>query len=248
MRLLLLNANTDATITARMAALAAPLAGPGVTIIPATGRFGARYISTRAASAIAAHAALDALAEALAATPGPDAVLLACFGDPGLAALREVSPVPVAGMAEASLLAAAQLGGRIGVLTGGERWVPMLGELAASLGFRERVAIRCVRQTGAEIAADPEGALAGLAAECDGLVASGAEVVILGGAGLAGLAARLAARVPVPLLDSLACGVVQALALARLGAARPAAGSYAPPAPMPVTGLGPALSRLLREG
>jgi Asp/Glu/hydantoin racemase len=72
--------------------------------------------------------------------------------------------------------------------------------------------------------------------------------VILGGAGLAGLAARLAPRVPVPLLDSLACGVAQALALARLGAARPAAGSYAPPAPMPVTGLGPALSRLLGEG
>jgi len=248
MRLLLLNANTDATITARMAAFAAPLAGPGVTILPATGRFGARYITTRAASAIAAHAALEAMAEALEATPEPDAVLLACFGDPGLAALREVSPVPIAGMAEASLLAAAQLGGRIGVLTGGERWVPMLGELTASLGFRDRVIIRCVRQTGAEIAADPDGALAGLAAECDALVAAGAEVVILGGAGLAGLAARLAPRVPVPLLDSLACGVAQALALARLGAARPAVGSYAPPAPMPVTGLGAALSRLLGEG
>jgi Asp/Glu/hydantoin racemase len=248
MRLLLLNANTDATITARMAALAAPHAGPGVTILPVTGRFGARYISTRAASAIAAHAALEALAEALEATPGPDAVLLACFGDPGLAALREVSPVPVAGMAEASLLAAAQLGGRIGVLTGGERWVLMLGELAASLGFGQRVLIRCVRQTGAEIAADPDGALQGLAAEAQALVSAGAEVVILGGAGLAGLAARLASSVPVPLLDSLACGIGQALALARLGASRPAAGSYAPPPPMPVTGLGAALSRLLGEG
>lgn len=248
MRLLLLNANTDAAITARMATLAAPLAGPGVTILQATGRFGARYISTRAASAIAAHAALDTLAAALETTPGPDAVLLACFGDPGLAALREVSPIPVAGMAEASLLAAAQLGGRIGVLTGGERWVPMLGELAASLGFAQRVTIRCVRQTGAEIAADPDGALEGLAAEAGALVAGGAEVVILGGAGLAGLAARLAPRVPVPLLDSLACGVAQALALAGLGAARPEVGSYAPPAATPVTGLSAPLSRLLGGG
>jgi Asp/Glu/hydantoin racemase len=245
MRLLLLNANTDATITARMAALAAPLAGEGVTIIPATGGFGARYITTRAASAIAAHAGLVALAEAMEATPRPDAVLLACFGDPGLAALREVSPVPVAGMAEASLLAAAQLGGRIGVLTGGERWVPMLGELAAALGFGGRVSIRCVQQSGAEIAADPEGARAGLAAEAEALVAGGAEVVILGGAGLAGLAARLAPAVPVPVLDSLACGISQALALARLGAPPPRAGSYAPPAPTPVTGLSPALSRLI---
>lgn len=248
MRLLLLNANTDETITARMAALAAPLAGPDVTILPATGRFGARYIATRAASAIAAHAALTALAEAFEAPEPPDAVLLACFGDPGLAALREVSPAPVAGMAEASLLAAAQLGGRIGVLTGGERWVPMLGELAASLGFGGRTLISCVRQTGAEIAADPDAALEGLSAEAEALVSGGAEVVILGGAGLAGLAARLAPRLSIPVLDSLACGIAQALALFRLGAARAAAGSYAPPPPMPVTGLGPALSRLLGGG
>ncbi len=245
MRLLLLNANTDASITARMAALAAQVAGEGVTIIPATGRFGARYISTRAAAAIAAHAGLDALAEALEAGPAPDAVLLACFGDPGLAALREVSPAPVAGMAEASLLAAAQFGGRIGVLTGGERWVPMMGELAAYLGFGGRPLIRTVRPTGAQIAADPAAALAGLAAEAEALVSGGAEVVILGGAGLAGLAPRLSPRVPVPLLASLACGVGQALGLARLGAARAAAGSYAPAPATPVTGLSASLSRLV---
>ncbi|WP_291296682.1 aspartate/glutamate racemase family protein [Elioraea sp.] len=245
MRLLLLNANTDAAITARMAALAAPIAGEGVTIEQATARFGARYISTRAAAAIAGHAALDALSLRLASPPTPDAVLLACFGDPGLAALREVSPVPVAGMAEASLLAAAALGGRIGVLTGGARWVPMLAEYAAAIGLGQRTLIRSVPQTGAEIAADPDGAVAGLAAEARALVDGGAEVIVLGGAGLAGLAQRIGARTPVPVLDSLACGIAQALMLARLGPARATAGSYAPPPPSPVTGIGDALARLI---
>jgi Asp/Glu/hydantoin racemase len=245
MRLLLLNANTDAAITDRMVALAAPLAGAGVTVAGATARFGARYISTRAASAIAAHAALDAFAAALDDGPAPDAVLLACFGDPGLAALREVSPVPVAGMAEASLLAAASLGGRIGVLTGGVRWVPMLEEYAAAIGLGQRTLVRAVPQTGGMIAADPEGAIEGLAGEARAAVAHGAEVIILGGAGLAGLAGRIAPRVPVPVLDSLACGVAQALMLARLGATRPAEGSYAPPPAASVTGLGTSLAALL---
>ncbi len=248
MRLLLLNANTDAAITARMAALAGPMAGEGVAIDQATARFGARYIATRAAAAIAAHAALDALAEYLQGATPPDAVLLACFGDPGLAALREVSPVPVAGMAEASLLAAAALGGRIGVLTGGARWVPMLAEYAAAIGLGSRTIIRAVPQTGAEIAADPEGAVAGLAEEAAALVALGAEVVILGGAGLAGLTGRIAPRVPVPVLDSLACGIAQALMLARLGLTEARAGSYAAPRASPVTGLGAALSRTLGGG
>jgi Asp/Glu/hydantoin racemase len=245
MRLLLLNANTDAAITGRMVALAAPFAGPGVTLAGATARFGARYITTRAAAAIAAHAALDALAAALAEGPPPDAVLLACFGDPGLAALREISPVPVAGMAEASLLAAASLGGRIGVLTGGVRWVPMLEEYAAAIGFAGRVLVRAVPQTGGMIAADPDAAIEGLAGQARAAVAQGAEVIILGGAGLAGLAPRIAPRVPVPVLDSLACGVGQALMLARLGPSRPAEGSYAPPPAGSVTGLGAPLAALL---
>lgn len=245
MQLLLLNANTDRTITDRMVALARPLAGPGVNVAGATARFGARYIATRAAAAIAAHAALEALAAALAEGPAPDAVLLACFGDPGLAALREVSPVPVAGMAEASLLAAAQLGGRIGVLTGGARWVPMLEEHAAAIGLGPRTLVRAVAQTGGEIAADPEAAIAGLAGEARAAVAAGAEVVVLGGAGLAGLAQRIAAEVPVPVLDSLAAGVAQALTLARLGPARARAGSYAPPPACSVTGLAAPLATLL---
>jgi allantoin racemase len=249
MRLLLLNANTTPAMTARMAAAAARRAGPGVTIDGATGRFGAAYISTRAAAAIAGHAALDALAQEVgAANPkGYGAVALACFGDPGLLALKELSPVPVIGMAEASLGLAAQLGGRIGIVTGGARWVPMLRELAGLLGLADRLAaLRATRLTGAQIAADPAAASDELVALAQACVAEdGADVVIFGGAGLAGLAADLQPRLDVPLLCSLDCLVAAALAAARLGATKAVHGSFAPPPPTPSIGLSAELGAML---
>lgn len=252
MRLLLLNANTTEAMTARMVEAATRVAGAGVAIDGATGRFGARYISTRAAAAIAGHAALDLLAQEVgAANPGGyDAVALACFGDPGLLALKELSPIPVVGMAEASLTLAAQLGGRIGVVTGGERWVPMLRELALVLGLGERVAaLRATRLTGAQVAADPPAAEAELAALARTCVAEdGADVVVFGGAGLVGMAARLQPALDVPLLCSLDCLVAATLAAARLGAAKAASGSFAPPTPTPSTGLSPGLAAMLGEG
>jgi Asp/Glu/hydantoin racemase len=252
MRLLLLNANTTAPMTARMVEAAARRAGPGIAVDGATGRFGAAYISTRAASAIAAHAALDLLASEV----GRDnpkayaAVALACFGDPGLLALKELSPIPVIGMAEASLTLAAQLGGRIGIVTGGARWIPMLREFAGLIGLAERIAaVRATALTGAEIAADPDAAAAQLEALARACVAEdGADVVIFGGAGLVGMAATQQPRLDVPLLCSLDCLVAAAISAARLGAAKAARGSFAPPPPTPSTGLSPALATLLAAG
>jgi Asp/Glu/hydantoin racemase len=250
MKILLLNANTTASITELMLREGRALA-PDLELVGATAGFGVPYIGTRAGAAIAAHAALDVLAAEIGAanSNGYAAVALGCFGDPGLAALRELSPVPVAGMAEASMLAACQLGGRVALVTGGARWVPMLEEFVASIGLASRLAaVRAVPLTGAEIAAAPARALDLLADVARHAVAEdGAEVVVLGGAGLAGLAAKLQDRVDVPLLDSLACLLVQARALAAGDAARPAAGSYAPPPPIDAIALSPALTSLLKQ-
>ena len=235
MRVLLLNANTNADMTARLVAMARGIV-PDARFTPSTARFGARYIASRAASAIAAHAALDAYARDGA---GHDAVLLACFGDPGLEALREVAAVPVVGLADACGAAAARLGRRFGVVTGGAVWEPMLTEFYAALGMSDRLAgVRTVVPSGAEIAADPERALASLEAACrDCVERDGAEVVVLGGAGLAGLAQRLEGRVPVPILCSVAIGVRAVLDAARAPGARAV--------PVETVGLSPELTQLL---
>jgi len=244
MRLLLINPNTTSSITDKVIGVAQGCAGHGVEIVGVTGRFGARYIANRSAAAIAGHAALDAWAHA---DPSHDAVVLACFGDPGLDALRELSPKPVVGMAEASIHAACLLGRRFAIVTGGERWVAMLEEFVAARGLSGRLAaVLAVAQTGAAIAEDPDAALAGLTESCRRAVADhAADCVILGGAGLAGLAARLADRVAVPLIDCVIAAVTQAKVLASLGVAKATVGSYALPPAVPYIGVSSALERRL---
>jgi Asp/Glu/hydantoin racemase len=244
MRLLLLNGNTDAAITDLLAARAAealPRLGlPPAEIVPATAPFGARYIATRAAVAVAGHAVLAALADRV----GPDnaagygAALIACFGEPGIEAARELLPIPVVGMAEASIAAALAVAPRIALLTGGAAWVPMLEEFALVRGLGpDRVLVRGVAPTGDMIARDPDGALALLAEAAAEAAGAGAGVVVLGGAGLAGLAPRLALRVAVPVLDSLDCALAAALAPGAVARAR------VPQAPQ--AALSPALTRLM---
>jgi Asp/Glu/hydantoin racemase len=244
MRLLLLNGNTDPAITALLAAHAAEaiprLRLPPAEVVPATAPFGARYIATRAAVAIAGHAVLAGLAEHI--PPGNprgfDAALIACFGEPGLEAARELLPIPVHGLAEASLAASLAIAPRIALLTGGAAWVPMLEEFCLVRGHGpDRVLVRGVAPTGDMIARDPDGAIALLAGAARAAAAEGAGAVVLGGAGLAGLAPRLRPLVPVPVLDSLDCGLAAAL-----GAAHPA---RAGAAQAPQAGLDPALERLM---
>lgn len=253
MRILLINPNTTQSVTDLVASHVRRVAGGAAAFVPVTGRFGARYIASRAAAAIAGHAALDALAEHGA---GCDAVYLACFGDPGLAALREVSPVPVVGMAEAACRAAAARGGRFAIVTGGALWGPMLGEFVGWLGLSGRCAgVRTIAPTGDRIARDPDAALADLAAACTACARrDGADSVILGGAALAGLAARIQPQVPVPVICSVEAGTDAVLAAARgslagqggLAGQGSLAGQGAAP-PLDSIGLAPALARRLAQ-
>lgn len=209
---LAINPNTNDAVSA-LVARNLKQAAPAIDWRMATGRFGARYILSEAAYAIAAHAAIDAWASHAREC---DAVLLACFGDPGLFALRELCPVPVVGLAEASMHAAAAAGGRFSIVTGGARWPPMLERLAQALGYGSKLAgTRAIVITGAEAAADPERAVAALAAACRSASNEDeAEVVILGGAGFAGLGARVEALAGLRVIDSVAEGAHAAAALA----------------------------------
>jgi len=213
-RLLVINPNTSQSITELVAWHVRDAVGPDFEIVAATGSFGCAYITTEACYAVGAHAALDCFEKHGA---GCDAVLLACFGDPGLFALKEMSPVPVLGLAEASMIEATETAGRFSIVTGGASWKPMLERFAAQIGYADRLAsVRTVPLTGGQIAADPGAALALLAEESRAAAQrDGAKAVILGGAGLAGLAARIADRVPVPVLDSVLVGARRIAALAR---------------------------------
>ena len=242
--ILLINPNTTRSITDLLLRTAKTFASPGTTLRAVSGAFGPRYIASRVGYAIASHAAVDALANDKGRK---DAVVLACFGDPGLAALKEISPVPVVGMADASVLQACALGGRFSIVTGGERWQSMLEEFVGGMGLSSRLAsVRTVAPTGADIARNPKAAMALLAKGCQACVKEDrADVVILGGAGLAGLAAKLAARIDVPLLDGVACAISMAESLAAQKTAKARTGRLSTAAPVDSIGLSKGLARAL---
>lgn len=246
--LLLINPNTSANVSRRLLAAAQAQAPAGLGLRVATARFGARYIADEAAAAVASHAALDALAADVAEHGRPSAVLLACFGDPGLFGLRAAAGVPVLGLAEAAMHAAAARGPFV-VVTGGLAWVPMLARLAAALDLpAPLLGVQAVAPSGGELASDPAAAarlLADAARTACGRWPQ-ARSVLLGGAGLAGWAEPVAAAAPdlgVPVLDNVALAIDAACALAT-GAVAPA---HAPTAVAATdwTALSPELHRLL---
>jgi allantoin racemase len=206
-QLLLINPNTTAAVTQRLVSFLEPLLPNSVRLNAVTAGFGASYIACEASHAVAAHAALDSWAKYLADRPAPDGVLIGCFGDPGLFALRQSSACRVTGLAEASFMQAAALGD-FAVVTGGQRWKPMLTRLAQNLGYGAALKhIEIVAPTGAELMADPEMALACLGSACQTAHSHGVKAIIMGGAGLAGYAQRLQSRVDVPVIDSVAAGL-----------------------------------------
>ena len=217
--LLVINPNTSAAVTQKLAGHIAQQLGAGVAVHAVTARLGAPYIDSEVSYAIAGHAVLDAYEAYLAGTESngkvPDAVVVGCFGDPGVFALREMCGAPVLGLAEAAFIEAAAVG-RFAVVTGGERWKAILQRFAQSAGFAEQLAcIHTVAPSGAQLAADPVGARAMLARACrEAAQQSGARCVILGGAGLAGMAQDIAPHVPVPVIDSVLAGARQ-IALTR---------------------------------
>ena len=134
-----------------------------------------------------------------------------------------------------------------GIVTGGERWGPMLREFVASIGLQERLAVvETVAPSGAEIAKSPEHATEMIIKACRSAVTDhGADSVILGGAGLAGLARRIGDRVTVPLIDSVEAVVSAAERLGSSPHRKAQAGSFAPTPPIETVGLAPSLAKLM---
>ncbi len=213
-QLLVINPNTTASVSALLQRHAQAAAGDGAAVRTVTATFGAPYITDECSYVEGAHAALAAWRQALAEGPAPDAVLIGCFGDPGLFALREASAAPVTGLAEGAFAQAATIG-RFAVVTGGAAWGPMLRRLAQALGHSSTlIDVLTVAPTGAQLAAARQEAIALLAQACRQAAAlPGVDCVVLGGAGLAGMAREVQPAVGVPVLDSVVAGATHAMAL-----------------------------------
>jgi Asp/Glu/hydantoin racemase len=209
-RILLLNPNTNTSMTTAVETAARPLASANTTLVSTTARLGVHVICSRVGVALAGHAALDAYAAFIDANRSLplDGVVLACFGAESvcLEALRDISKLPCVGMAEAGCLAAAKASGSFSIVTGGCAWGPMLREYAQSLGLGSQLAsVRVLPTNGAEIAAKPVEAADNIyQAARSAVEEDGAELILLAGAGMVGQVGPLQRRLGVPVMDGLA--------------------------------------------
>ncbi|MCJ8142299.1 aspartate/glutamate racemase family protein [Ancylobacter sp. A5.8] len=246
MRILILNPNTTEAITALLEHAAAGAAAPGTEFITATAPRGFPYISTKAEAQISGAIALEVLAECHREV---DAAIIAAFGDPGLFAARELFDIPVVGMSEAAMLTACMLGQRFAIVTFAEALGSWYRDCVAMHGMAERCAgIRFSDQpfsTLATVQEEKEERLVALALQA--VEEDGAEVVILSGAPLAGLAPKVADRIPVPVIDPIAAAVKQVETLVALAPRKPTVGAFRRPAAKSTLGLDPALAMLFEH-
>ena len=215
MRILMINPNMTQSMTDTMTEVACATAGDIAQIIPSTATQGFPYISSRAEAQIAGAHVL----ETIAAHQGQvDAVIVAAFGDPGLVAARELFDIPVVGMAESAVLTAAMLGERFAVVTFSPHMVRWYQDCVLQTGLGARfTGVRCPKDppdTIDNIAAELKGDLIALAGQAT--LEDGADVIILGGAPLAGLAPKIAKDTPGILIDPIAAATAQAIAMLQL--------------------------------
>jgi allantoin racemase len=241
MHILILNPNTTSAVTDLLTAAARPVAAHGTELIPLTAPRGLPYISTRAEAQIGGAIALEMLADHHRTL---DAAILAAFGDPGLFGARELFDIPIVGMSEAAMLTACMLGHRFAIVTFASALGSWFRDCVEMHGLQSRCAgIRALDQRFASITDvqhEKESLLVDLANRA--VTDDEADVVILGGAPLAGLANKIRDRVPVPLIDPIAAAVKQAETLVALRPRKALVGTFHRPQPKEAAGLGQSIT------
>ena len=242
MKILVANPNTSTGVTDRLVASGKLVASPGTELIAMTAPRGVPYIATRAEATIGGAVALEMLAELHGRF---DAAVIAAFGDPGLGGARELFPIPVIGLAETGMLTACMLGRQFAIVTFSQSLEPWYEECVAWHGLRERCAgvfaLGGGFQSISDVQDEKEALLVDLANQA--IQQGRADVVVLAGAPLAGLARRVRDRVPVPVVDCVEAAVKQAETLAALDPRKAEQGTFRRPGPKPTAGLPEALGR-----
>ncbi len=233
-RIVVVNPNTTVAMTEAMLESARAVA-PDAEVVAVTSAMGPASIESHYDEALS----VPGLVQAITADPTADAFVIACFGDPGLEAARELARVPVLGIAEAAMKTASFLGGSFSVVTTLSRTVGRAEFLAREYGLRRQCA--GVHACELEVLALDEDRertynLVLLAAR-EALDTDGSDAIVLGCAGMAWLPGRLSAALGVPVVDGVAAATATAYAVIRQGLRPAAHGELAAPPAKEYTGL-----------
>ena len=222
MNITVINPNTSEALT-RTIVEAAGKAAPGVEVTGTKPSHGVSSVESHAEEAWAALGVVEQVQEHDATT---DAFVVACFGDTGVAAAREVATGPVVGMTEAALMTAALLGHRIAVITMPPRTIVHSERVVRDLGLGHRVTVTAVDAAVAELEEGSAGVLAAFVAAGREAISEHAEVIVLGCAGLADIVGPLTEALKVPVVEGVAAAVVMAAGLVAQGLGTSRASSF----------------------
>lgn len=244
MNLLLINPNTSKSVTDLIESEARRVAAPGTTISVLTAPFGVAYIETRFESLIGAYATAILAADHYEKY---DAIVVAAFGDPGVDGLRETLSIPVVGLTEAALMSACLLGKRFSIIAISSRIKAWYRECVQANGLIDRLAsILSLDGPLHDIGRVQEDHTERLKMLCMSAIHNdGADVIIIAGAPLAGLARTIKNQIPVPVVDGVSSAVCHAQTLFALSPAPAQLGSFAPPPVKFNQGLPTGITRLL---
>ncbi|WP_367326316.1 aspartate/glutamate racemase family protein [Streptomyces sp. HUAS ZL42] len=231
MRIVVTNCNTTQEMTEEIVRGARAAAGPGTTVTGLTPAWGPESAEGWLDSYLSAAAVIDLLRTYDG--PAYDAVVMAGFGEHGREGVRELVDVPVVDITEAAAHLACLLGRRYGVVTTLERSCGQIEDSLETAG----VGRNCVAVVGTGLSVldlgdgDPARTEAAFLAAAERAREAGAEVLVLGCAGMTGLQRAVGQKLGVPVVDGVGAAVKLAESLVGLGLTTSRVGSYAKPLP-----------------
>lgn len=224
MKILVLNPNTTASMTRKIGAAARSVARPGTQIVATNSQDGPASIQ----GFLDVATCVPGLLEEVARHPDVDAIVIACFDDTGLDAVRSLVSVPVLGIGEAAYHAASMIANKFGVITTLSRSVPGLEHNLLRYGLAQKCS--GVRATEIPVLKLEEGdpaTLDKIRTEIRAAIDQDkAEAIVLGCAGMADLMAQLSAEFGLPVIDGVAAGVTFAEALVSIKLGTSKIGAY----------------------
>lgn len=223
-----INPNTTEAMTAAIERCALAVVAPGTTVRGITPRSGPPSIESHYDEAMSVPGVLEAIR--LGEQEGVDGYVIACFGDPGLDAAREVARGPVLGIAEAAMHTASHLGRGFSVVTTLARTIGRATELAERYGME-----RFCRGFHAcdipvlELDTNPDARKIVTEACREAVDADGSDAVVLGCAGMADMCGPIAAEIGVPVVDGVTAATLTVQSLVTMGLGTSKRGEYATP-------------------
>lgn len=234
MHIRIINPNTTAAFTQRCVAGAQQVAAAGTRITGGTSAFGVESVECHADEALASAAVIEQIRQG--EREGVEGYVIACFGDTGLDAARELAKGPVVGMSEAALYAAALIAPVFTIITLPLRTRIFAERVLWHAGLERRSPrVRAIDVPVLDCEDSPAAMLEPLVAEGQRAIAQDhAEAIILGCAGLQPLVGPASARLGVPVIEGVAAAVKQVEGLLCLGLTTSKRGQWAaPPRPLP---------------